>query len=310
MRVPDEVHLLAERQNQPDLLRLLRAAAVSHGRAQRLDAVEIGVSVFVAALGLVAAFASVAETPVAILGGLWAVAYSAGLAAWGENELRRAALLQEMFDVRVFELPWNEVVAGEPLAAQEVSQLSRHSRSPDELFRDYYLVPAVPRPYDVLGCQQQNLGWAARVRRRYAVALITAAGIWSGAGPVVGWFGGLTVSELLLRWYLPSLGALLLAVDTYRAQRDAAAERKRVLSLMNARIHGATRLASSEAPAPLLTLAREVQDVIFNARTQHSRVPNLFFRWFRDRDRTDFKAAMTELQRLISKDGAQPSASP
>jgi hypothetical protein len=273
---------------------------VSHRRAQRLDASQLGVSVFVAALGLVAAFASVTETPIAILGGLWAVAYSSGLAAWGENERRRAALLQEMFDVQAFELPWNEVIAGEPLAPQEVSRLSQQCRSSDELFRDYYLVPVVARPYDVLGCQQQNLGWAARVRRRYARALLAAAGIWSGAGLLVGWLGGLNVSELLLRWYLPSLGALLLAVDTYRAQYDAAAERERVLSLMNAHLSGAARLATSEAAGPLLAFAREIQDVIFKTRTQHTRVPNLFFRRFRVQDRTDFEAAMTELQRTIS----------
>jgi len=65
-----------------------------------------------------------------------------------------------------------------------------------------------------------------------------------------------------------------------------------VLSLINARINDTTRLAVSEAAEPLLTLAREVQDVIFKARSEHSRVPNLFFRCFRDRDRTDFAAAM------------------
>jgi hypothetical protein len=297
--VSDEAPPLAERQNQPDLLRLLRAAAVSHGRAQRLDAVQIGVSVVVAALGLVPTFASVAETPIAILGGLWAVAYSAGLAAWGENELRRATLLQEMFDVRVFQLPWNEVTAGEPLDPQEVSRLSQQCRSPDDLFRDYYLVPSVPRPYDVLGCQQQNLGWAARVRRRYAHVLLAAALIWSGAGLLVGWLGELSVPDLLLWWYLPSLGALLLAVDTYRAQRDAAAERERVLRLMNARLSGAVQLGISEAAGSLVVFAREVQDVIFKARTQRTRAPNLFFRRFRIQDRIDFEAAMMDLERLV-----------
>jgi SMODS-associating 4TM effector domain len=304
MCVPDEALPLAERQNQPDLLRLLRAAAVSHGRAQRLDGAQIGVSVFVAALGLVAAFAPVTETPIAILGGLWAVAYSTGLAAWGENELRRAALLQEMFDVRVFELPWNAVTAGEPLDPHEVSRLSQQCRKPDDLFRDYYLVPAVPRPYDVLGCQQQNLGWAARVRRRYANVLLAAALIWSGAGLVVGWLNELNVPELLLRWYVPSLGALLLAVDTHRAQRDAAAERERLLRLMNTRLSSAVQLGTSEAAGLLLAFAREVQDVIFNARTQHTRAPNVFFRRFRSQDRIDFEAAMTALKRLVTKDSS------
>jgi hypothetical protein len=297
--VSDSVSSLAQRQNQPGQLRLLRAASVCHLRAQRLDALRLGVSVVVAAAGVFAALASSAATPITTLGGLWALAYATGLAAWGGNELRRAALLQEMFDVELFELPWNEVAAGQALGAEEVSHLSQRCRITDKRLRDYYLVPVVPRPYDVLGCQQQNLGWAARVRRRYSRVLLIGVGTWSGLGLVIGWLAKLTVPELVLRWYIPSLAVLLLALDTYRSQRDAAATRERVLALVEALVKTATQQPTPQVVAPLLTLARQVQDVIFQARTNHIRAPNLFFRRFQTTDRTDFETAMTELQRLF-----------
>jgi hypothetical protein len=297
----DSTSSLAERQNEPGPLRVLRAASVSYLRTQRLDALRLCVSVVVAAAGLVATVTSVTATPITVLGGLWALAYAAGLASWGGNELRRAAVLQEMFDVEVLKLPWNEVIAGEPLGSQEVSRLSRRCRRPDELVRNYYLAPTVPRPYDVLGCQQQNLAWGARVRRRYARILLAAVGVWSGCGLLVGWLVGLTVAELLVRWYIPALGILLLALDTYRSQRDAAAERERVLSLMLARIRVSTDQPHTKAAAQLLALARQIQDVIFQSRRQHSRVPDAFFSRFRVSDRIDFEAAMADLQQARSR---------
>jgi hypothetical protein len=300
---------LAERQNQPNLLRMLRAASVSHSRAQRLDALRLGVSLALAASGVVAAFASTAAPPVTILGGLWVVAYAAGIASWGASELRRAALLQEMFDVELFELPWNEVVVGEPLGAEEVSRLSQRCRSSDERFRDYYVVAPVTRPYDVLGCQQQNLGWGARVRRRYSRFLLLAASAWLILGILVGWVANLTVSALLLRWYVPSVGVVLLALDTYRSQRDAANERERVLGHMVERLRTAASEPASQAAVLLLALAREVQDVIFQTRRRHTRVPDLFYRRFRARDRIDFEVAMTELHRLL-RDHAGPGRDP
>jgi SMODS-associating 4TM effector domain len=293
---------LGERQNQPRLIRLLRAVSVAHARAQRLAVLQLGVSVAVAASGVVAAFASVTATPITILGGLWAIAYGAGLAAWGGNELRRAAVLQEMFDVELLELPWNPVAAGEPLGGQEVSRLSRQYRRPEALLLDYYIVPAVPRPYDVLSCQQQNLGWGARIRRRYSRALLTGVGAWSGLGLLVAWPAGLTVPELLLRWYVPSLGILLLALETYRAQRDAAAERERLLTMMETHIRSTGHEPRPQAAAQLLTFARQVQDAIFQSRARHTRVPELFFRRFRTRDRIDFEVAMADLQRLVTTD--------
>jgi hypothetical protein len=252
-----------ERQNQPRLTRLLRAVSVAHARVQRLAVLQLSVSVAVAASGVIAAFASVTAAPITILGGLWGISYAAGLATWGGNELRRAAVLQEMFDVELLELPWNPVVAGEQLSRQEVSHLSRQYR-PEALLLDYYIIPAVTRPYDVLGCQQQNLGWGARIRRRYSRAVLTGVGAWSGLGLVIAWPAGLTIPRLLLRWYVPSLGILLLALETYRAQRDAAAERERLLTMMETRIRSIGHILSPQAAAQLLAFARQSKTSFFS----------------------------------------------
>ncbi|MEK8107928.1 S-4TM family putative pore-forming effector [Micromonospora sp. M12] len=99
-----------------------------------------------------------------------------------DGQLRRAAVLQEMFDVRLFRLPWNAVAAGDPVGLPEVSRLDRAFRGDEQYLRDYYEVPDLPRPYDVLACQQQNLGWGARVRRRYAYTVLAGVALWATVG--------------------------------------------------------------------------------------------------------------------------------
>lgn len=282
-------------QNTPEAIGRLRAMMVSHARAQRLSGSLTMISLLLAGGGLAATFMPTLAGCVTVLGAVWALAYGIGLASWEGGEGRRAALLQELLDVRLFQLGWNDVLAGEEPLPHEVSGLSRRFRGSEDSLRDYYEIPDLPHPYDVLACQQQNLGWGARVRRRYGRAVMTAVLVWIGAGLVVGFVRNLSVSDLLLRWYVPSYAALLMGVDIFRSQQEVSTERERVLSLVRARI-------LVGAPSGELTrLARQVQDVIFQSRQRHTRVPNWFFRRYQAVDRADFRAAMAELEDVVAR---------
>ncbi|MGW7408893.1 S-4TM family putative pore-forming effector [Streptomyces sp. NPDC054833] len=294
----DESSILTE-QNTDEAMRRLRAMSVSHAQAVRLANVRMGISVLLAAAGLVSTVRPSWAVPVTVLGGVWAVAYSVGLTSWEDGAARRAALLQELFDVRLYGLPWNDVLVGDPPGAQQVSGLSRRFRGDEHELRDYYEVPDLPRPYDVLACQQQNLGWGARVRRRYARVLLAFVLTWLAAGLAVGVAAGLSVLDLALQWYVPSLAAVMMGLDTCRTQWSVAAERERVLALLDRAV--AERGESDR----LLGLARQVQDVIFQSRQHNTRVPNWYFRRFRSADRADFQAAMAELQNVVRRTTTQ-----
>jgi hypothetical protein len=282
------------------MLALLRAMSVSHARVRRLDSVSTSVSIVVALSGLVGTFVNAAATPITIVGALWALIYSTGLGTWTGNELVRAATLQEMLDVRLFSLPWNTVLAADQVGAQEISRLSKRYEGRDDMIRDYYEIPDLPRPYDILACQQQNLGWGARVRRRYAYSILVLVWLWTCTGVAIGALADLTIGDVLLSWYVPSLGALMLGLDIFRAQRDVAAERHRVLDLVRTAV--ATHAHATTTPVimtELLVLARQAQDAIFLTRRHTPRVPDWFFLRFRTSDRTDFQAAMEELDRML-----------
>ncbi|WP_341719267.1 S-4TM family putative pore-forming effector [Micromonospora sp. FIMYZ51] len=303
----DPAKSLLSRQTEPEMMALLRAMSVCHSRAQRLDNLRMVLSVLLGVAGAAVALTGVSSTVVIAVGALWALANAVGLGTWSRGQLSRAAVLQEMFDVRLFGLPWNTVAAGEEVGAAEVSRLHRAYRGDERYLRDYYEVPLLRAPYDVLACQQQNLGWGARVRRRYAYVVLGGTAVWAVLGVVFGVTAELTVAQLLLQWYVPSLGALLLGLEIYRSQRDVAAERERALGVMQSRIAGTLQRPGEDASAELLTLARQIQDLIFRSRQRQSRVPDWFFRRFHAADRQDFHAAMTTLSQLLQD--ARPVAS-
>ncbi|HKT01815.1 MAG TPA: S-4TM family putative pore-forming effector [Rugosimonospora sp.] len=290
---------IVDLQDTDEMIFLLKAVSVSHGRARRLDAASVSVSVLLAVCGLVATVVDRLAVPVTVMGALWAIGYGAGLARWTDGELVRAATLQEMFDVRLFRLPWNVIVAGEPIGVAEVSWLAHRFRGREADLYGYYEVPRLRSPYDVVACQLQNLAWGARVRGRYARVLLGAVGLWSVAGVVVGIVGGLTVTDTVLRWFVPSLGALLLAWDSFRTQREVAGERQRVMAILWDQVRR-TVTGSGEVGA-LVELTRQVQDAILRTRRRNIRVPEWFFARFREVDRRDFQAVVAELSRTVDR---------
>ncbi|WP_067798201.1 S-4TM family putative pore-forming effector [Actinomadura formosensis] len=306
MATPQPSDIL-QRQNLAELLMYLRAAAVAHHRAQWVNAANLLISTLFAAAGAAAVFATQTASVITLLGALWAVVYTGFAAAWGTRVFRKAAVLQDCFDTTLFRLPWNSMVAGPEPTVEETHQLARRYRGPDDEILDYYEIPALPRPVDVLACQLQNLGWGSRIRRRFADTLLTGVVLWAAAGVIIGVCAGLTVSQILLRWFVPSLSLFLLGLNTYRAQLDVARARERAQRLLLERIREYAqrgRLASEHSG--LLVLSRQVQDVLLSTRMASARVPNWYFRRFRGTDRSDFSAAMSELRRMIGA-GSSPS---
>ncbi|GIH02115.1 hypothetical protein Rhe02_01820 [Rhizocola hellebori] len=289
---------LREQQNSPESLLLLRAITASHLRAQRLEGLRLSTSALIAVLGLVTTTVTSIATAVTVIGGLWALLHAVGLSAWAQREVQRAALLQEMFDVALFRLPWNLVVAGPRVNPDEISKLARLYRGSEDLLRGYYEIPELPGPYDVLACQQQNLGWGARIRQRYSFAILIVVATWAAAGVMLGSLLEITVADIVLQFYVPSLGALMMGLDTYRAQQLTAKTRSQALIVVREQIVAA--LGRPDSEPELSRLAREVQNVIFQTRVTCTRVPNIFFDRYRDRDRVDFQASMQELSRMVN----------
>ncbi|GIF13713.1 S-4TM family putative pore-forming effector [Actinoplanes teichomyceticus] len=302
-----------QRPIDPTLSHFLRATAVSHVRVRRLVALRVIISAVLAVAGLLTVSGGALATKplsvtIAVVGVLWALAYSLGLASWADRELRRAALLQEAFEVRFFHLPWNCVLAGEEVSPEDVRHISSRYRGDPP--PDFYDMPNLPRPFDVLVRQQQNLAWGGRVRHRYAQAVMLAMLGWAALGLFTGMIRNSTITDLFVQWCVPSLGMFLLGWDTFREQRNVAAERIRVRAHSRARcLQLAKGNLDPEVHRELCQMARQVQDQLFLSRRRAPRVPSWFFRRYYTQDSSDFTAGLAESRNTLLAAGLHVRAS-
>lgn len=300
---------IADLQNTPEILTLVRAMTVAHRNVQRLEGGRILASILVAMTSILAAAVPAMTATVAAVGAGWALLQGLGIAVWIQRGLARAATVQELFDVTLFGIEWNLVAAGSPPPPAEISSLARRYRGPEDLIGGYYEIHSVrdlPWPRDVLACQIQNLHWGARIRRRFAGSVLAVLIGWPLAGVLVGVCLRMPIDRLLVIWFVPALGVLLAASDLYRRQRDTTATRARVLALVTGRLQ--SNHQQSSPAADLAVLARQVQDVLFATRRTQARVPDWFFLHFRPRDRVDFQREVADLARPAGT--GQPTPTP
>ncbi|MEU7839645.1 S-4TM family putative pore-forming effector [Micromonospora sp. NPDC049114] len=302
--MPPPEPLFVKAQITPSALTTLKAMSVSHARVRVLASVRLALSAVIAVAGAVVTVTALPAAWITVLGAVWAGVYSIGLASWVEMELNRAAKLQEMFEAELFGLGWNTVLAGPVVRSEDVSRLSgKFARR--KISDDWDHVPNLPRPFNVLARQIQNLGWGSRIRRRYANVIQGVLLVWTLAGAVVGFIGDFTVGEIVLRWYIPSLGGLLLGIDVVRQQRAIAKDRERACVFAEEEVlKAATKAAGALPDADLILLSRQVQDVLFRTRCQAPRAPSgIFYRAFYGNDEIDFRAPVQRLAMALAPPG-------
>ncbi|MDQ7808259.1 S-4TM family putative pore-forming effector [Amycolatopsis sp. A133] len=284
----------------PAQLTALKAMSISHQRVRILSGLRIALSSIIAVSGAVVTVTTLQATWVTIVGALWAAIYSIGLASWVDGELLRAAKLQEKFEVELFRLPWNTVVAGRPVRMEDASRLSNGFKG-RRIAEDWDEMPKLPRPFDVLARQIQNLGWGSRIRRRYANVVLFFVSTWTALGVVIGASLSLTVTDIVVRWFIPSLGGLLLGLDTFRQQRAVASDRERVcVHAEDEAINAAAQPDKVVDHDRLLILARQVQDTLFSTRCRAPRAPSrIFYLPYYSSDSIDFKAPVQRIAEAL-----------
>ena len=93
-----------------------------------------------------------------------------------------------------------------------------------------------------------------------------------------------SVRGLTLSWFVPSLPAVALVLETVSNQVEIYRDRSRLLSVVNIGLSSLVDLAI------VVEIARTVQDGIFYTRSLGSRVPDIVYRIFRKSDEDDFQA--------------------
>ena len=167
----------------------------------------------------------------------------------------------------------------------------------------YDSTDGVHHPYDVLIAQEQNLGWDARLRRRYASLVLAAAVIWSGLGLIA----GLVIAGRHHRQHACSASSSPPWPSTRSPWKSGQASSGSPPNA-SASTTGDHRTPGNARPGTisnsewrrLREVARDIQDGILRTRLDASRVPEWFYRRYRNRDELDFADTAEGHRRRLS----------
>ncbi|GHJ35478.1 S-4TM family putative pore-forming effector [Streptomyces sp. TS71-3] len=221
-------HSISERQNQHEMLVYRAAARQAYDLRDRIRAVRTFATVALAvAAPVLAAVWPGGSSALSVIAALWLLAGRTFLTSWHQQQHLRGLRAQELLDTVLFRLPWNETLAGPRSATVEDVAALRATPAPKD--EDWYEdVPTVPWPLDVLACQVQNLLWARRNHRAYALLLRILGGVVAVAALALAWVQDMSVSEFMVRLFVPLMPALLDLVEMPRQHDTAARMREEV----------------------------------------------------------------------------------
>jgi hypothetical protein len=290
---------IPERQNTDAQVNLLAAASTVYGRAKRLMALQLALTVPGAlACSLVMAWqpslkiwTTFFSVTVALLDTLWLSRAQARLK-------KRGATLQQMFDCNLFGLPWRPLRCGKPVASEDVlADAKKHLTRPDarDALLDWYPKEAgeLPWPLARRVCQRATLRWDLRQRDRVRGALTATLSVLAAAVFLIALLRGNTVEQMILTVYVPLAPAVLWTLREILAQRDAIQADERDLahveSLWSQAITG--KLTETE----LLEQSLLVQDALFDARSRSPLVFNWVYRLLQKRQQEQMEHKAREL---------------
>ncbi len=115
----------------------------------------------------------------AAVGAGWLVLGRTVLSALEQHARDRAVATHELYDTKLFYLPWNSALAGRPPIAEDIARAARQIDNA-EPYRQWYSVDldGVPWPADALLCQRQSMVFFRGYNVFYSNALVSAGIVW------------------------------------------------------------------------------------------------------------------------------------
>lgn len=275
MKVPDPP--ITERQNQGEHLTRLLAYSYEYRMAQRWHLLRMVVTIGLAlASPPIVVFAPRISDYLAAGAAFWLILGRTVFMAAEEAHKSRAAAIQELYDTRLFDLPWNRALVGPTPAPEDVEAAADRLRKKVGDYQDWYTVDVagLEWPADVLLCQRQSAVWSRRDNFTYSITLATVAAAWLVIGVAIGIVREMTVADWLVKLFLPSAPAYLDAVELALAHwrhAKARAEFEEDISEL-----WSSRRMNPEAPTA--ADCRRIQDRAYSLRRHGPRVPTWFYK--------------------------------
>jgi hypothetical protein len=293
---------IGERQNDPAMLELLRADSWHYKRAKRWHLSRIvGTLVLAACAPVITFWLPSATDAVAVAVAVWVVAARTILNMAERREMRLGVSIQEQFDTELFGLEWNRSLAGRRPAPEDIADAARHVGD-SALLRDWYAETGeAPWPLNVILCQRSSAVWGRRAHWAYGSTVLGIGCLWLLAGVVMALAAHLTLSDYLLKLFLPSQPAFLDTIDLYRTHlrqsRDKGDVEEAADSLWAKGVADGDAVAAADC--------RQLQDQSYRLRLNGPQIPQWFYRVRRGADEHAMRAAVAKLLSQLPATTAQ-----
>jgi hypothetical protein len=275
---------ISVRQNSENSLLLVRAQSWYYNRAKKWYALKFaGILLFALAAPVVLFLAPGIAEWVGALAGAWVLAGRTFLSSLDRRSQHKAVKIHEQFDVELFDLEWNESLAGPKAGIEDIVTAARRVDGADELekLKNWYADTGnAPWPINVLLCQRSSAAWGRRLHSRYGVLVLVLGLAWFLVGLALAVLAHATVANYLIMVFLPSQPAFLDAIDLYRGHL-ALSKEKEALEIE------ATNLLDLSLKTPGLVTAldcRSIQDQSFRIRWLGLPIPKIMYKVFRNTD--------------------------
>lgn len=286
-------------QNAEPQIHLLAAASRIYGRAKHLMGIQFTLTVPTAlVIALLMAWQPTWKVWLTFLSITVALLDALCLTRALNRFKKRGAVVQQMFDCAVFELPWRPLRCGPRVDSEDIltdaQDHLRDAKSRSGLL-DWYPpeVKVLPLPFARLVCQRASLWWDLRQRDRVRGALTAILTILAIAIFFIALARGDTVQQMILTVYVPLAPAVLWILREILAQRDAIQADERGL----ATVEGLWKQALEKGldPAEALNQSQLVQDALFDNRSRSPLVFDWVYRLLRQRKEQQMKFKAEEL---------------
>lgn len=292
---PGQSARITQRQDEPEHLQRLLAYSRYYQIAHRWRRTRAFGTFVLASVGpVISLFLPATTDLVAAISAGWLVLGRTLLTVMEQRSTLDAVRVHELYDTRLFHLPWNAALAGRRPSPDDIAAAARHITD-DTKYRNWYSIDLsnTAWPADVLLCQRQSMVWSRQDHRAYAATILIAGITWFLIGVIIALVRDLSLASYLIKIFLPSAPAFLDTVELARQHSQHATSRQQVEDKIN------DLWEAHRAHLDTLTHAacREIQDSAYLLRRDGPRVPNLFYQLRRKSSEANTQAGAQAIRR-------------
>jgi hypothetical protein len=297
---------ISQRQNSDASMDLLRADTWYYLRAKRWHALKVGGTLLLALAAPIVLFWEPGWGDwLGALAGAWVLAGRTVLSWLDERHVHQAVTIQEEFDVDLFDLDWNDALAGSKAAPEDIDTAARKivKEADLERLRNWYAdADSAVWPMNVVLCQRSSAVWGRRNHFGYAYLVLGLGITWFAAGLVMASLApNPSLAHYLVIVFLPSQPAFLDTVDLLRGHLRLANAKK-------ALEEQTTALWTRGVQSPGLVTqqdCRDIQDQTYRLRRAGMQIPQIIYRIRRKQDEAAMQAAVARLLKMSPPVDAQ-----